>query len=63
MDNNPIIRFLTEVKDSSFSTWMIYSVCNYINHGLDPTFESLGQIIVVVGLLSIVVRMNILGQD
>jgi len=63
MDNNPIIRFLNEVKDISFSTWMIYSVCNYFGHGLDPTFESLGQIIVIVGLISILARMNLLGLD
>jgi len=53
MDNNPIVRFLNGVKDISFNTWLIYSVCNYIGHGLEPTFESLGQIIVIVGIISI----------
>jgi len=53
MDNNPIIRFLIEISIMSVHTWLIYSVCNYIGHGLEPTFESLGQIIVIVGIISI----------
>jgi len=63
MNYYPIVRFLNEVKDISFSIWMIYSGCNYFVHGLEPTFESLGQIIVIVALLSILGGMNILGLD
>ena len=53
MENNQIIRFLNGVKDISFNTWMMYSVYNYVTYDLEPTFESLGQIVVIVGLLSI----------
>jgi len=48
-----IIRYLDGVKDISFNTWMIYSVYNYLVYSLEPTFESLGQIIMIVCILSI----------
>jgi len=53
MENNQIIGFLNGVKDISFNIWMMYSVYNYVTYGLEPTFEALGQIVVTVGLLSI----------
>ena len=53
MENNPVIGFLNGVKDISFNIWMMYSVYNYVTYGLEPTFESLGQIVVTVGLGSI----------
>ena len=53
MINNQIVQYLNGVKDISFNIWMMYSVYNYVTYSLDPTFESLGQIVVIVCLLSI----------
>ena len=53
MINNQIVQYLNGVKDISFNIWMMYSVYNYVTDGLDPTFGSLGQIVIIVGLLSI----------
>ena len=53
MINIPLVQYLNSVKDISFNTWMMYSAYNYVSYGLDPTFESFGQIVIIVGLLSI----------
>ena len=53
MINNQIVQYLNGVKDISFNIWMIYNVYNYLVYSLEPTFESLGQIVIIVGLLSI----------
>ena len=66
MDNNPIVRFLRfliEVSTGAVHLWLIFGVYNYINHGLDPTFESLGQIVIniIIGsiLLDYLTRLNL----